>query len=155
MDAIRQPKEFKVIFLDVDGVLNKAFDVDPMNQIEADKAQFLKQIVDRTGAKIVVSSSWKYHQFMLDILTKELDKFGLEIYDKTPNLNGLKDRHIEILEWLKSHFKDPESECKYVVLDDWDMTKDLGYHMLTTWEPDRKAFGLDQVFVDRACEILQ
>lgn len=48
----------KIIFLDVDGVLNSIEDRFSWT-IETDKhLEILKYIVDKTNAKIVVSSSW-------------------------------------------------------------------------------------------------
>jgi len=46
----------KVIFLDFDGVIT----VPPKWYLKADKIKYIKQIVDTTGAKIVVSSSWRH-----------------------------------------------------------------------------------------------
>lgn len=50
----------KVIFLDVDGVLTHE---DYLNGVEEDldreKITFLKQIVEETDAKIVLSSTWR------------------------------------------------------------------------------------------------
>ncbi len=49
----------KVIFLDIDGVLNTDTRHDPEGCVDEDKVQCLKQIVDATGAQIVLSSSWR------------------------------------------------------------------------------------------------
>ena len=151
-----QPTHPRYIFLDVDGVLNKAFDVKLDEEIEPQKVEFLKQIVDKTGAKIVVHSSWKYHEFMLNKLRDALKKFGIKIHDVTPTIYGPKhSRENEILQYIKEILGSSEYELTYVVLDDWDMFRTFGEHMLTTFEPDRKAYGLDQVFVDKAIEILR
>lgn len=54
----------KAIFADVDGVLNE--DSTPTRTknslvfIDSDKLLRLKRIVDATGAKIVLSSTWRY-----------------------------------------------------------------------------------------------
>ena len=45
----------KVIFLDFDGVIT----LPPKWHLESDKIKLVKKIVDETGAKIVVSSSWR------------------------------------------------------------------------------------------------
>lgn len=50
----------RVIFLDIDGVLTTYSYHNPdTNNINPDKVQFLSQIVKRTGAKIVLTSTWK------------------------------------------------------------------------------------------------
>ena len=55
----------KVIFLDIDGVLNSiAFDRERINEqgnIDETRLPLLKQILDETGALIVLSSLWRKH----------------------------------------------------------------------------------------------
>jgi hypothetical protein len=66
----------------------------------------LKQLVDQTGAKIVLTSSWCRHWDPVgecsDEIGKELEdtfgRFGICLYDKTPELEN--DRSKEINEWL-------------------------------------------------------
>ena len=96
----------KVIFLDIDGVLNteqtfidihNEWKVTGNRRIEIDefRVQFLKRIVEETNAKIVLSSSWKiFYKKENNILIPEfkaaiqlneiLNKYNLEIYDITP-----------------------------------------------------------------------
>ena len=59
----------KVIFLDVDGVLNsdeyfdriQNLDIEGIeSDIDINKVKLLKKAVDTTGAKVVLSSSWRY-----------------------------------------------------------------------------------------------
>ena len=45
----------KVIFLDIDGVLNTNSD----REISNDKLKLLSELVSKTGAEIVLSSSWR------------------------------------------------------------------------------------------------
>lgn len=45
----------KVIFLDIDGVLNTNSD----RNISDEKLIFLSELVSKTGAEIVLSSSWR------------------------------------------------------------------------------------------------
>jgi len=64
-----------VIFLDIDGVLNRhEWDAAVMcGQIHRDKVQLLNDVLRATGAKIVLSSAWRY------ILYRgEMDLMGLE-----------------------------------------------------------------------------
>lgn len=55
----------KIIFLDIDGVLNSADHLDHTkhcngySDISPKKVKLLKKIVDRTGAEIVLSSTWR------------------------------------------------------------------------------------------------
>ena len=47
--------KMKVIFLDIDGVLNTNSD----KEISNDKLKLLSELVSKTGAEIVLSSSWR------------------------------------------------------------------------------------------------
>lgn len=46
----------KIIFLDIDGVLNYE---NSKSKVEEEKVKLLKEIVDKTGAEIVLSSDWR------------------------------------------------------------------------------------------------
>ena len=59
----------KVIFLDIDGVLNsdeyldkvKNSDIQGIERdIDVEKVKLLKRAIDETGARVVLSSSWRY-----------------------------------------------------------------------------------------------
>ena len=121
----------KVIFLDIDGVLNHEQhykwlmetdeptplqSVYPYSEFNPKSCQLLNEIIKETGAQIVVSSSWRLDgENRLNSLFKY---FGLpKIYSTTPCLNTA--RGIEIGAWLAAH---PEV-TNYVILDDdEDMT---------------------------------
>ncbi len=86
----------KVIFLDIDGVLNSyAYDrqrAPDDGNIDATRLELLKLLIDKTEAKIVLTSSWREHwdkePCKCDEKGAELadtfEKAGLGIYDKTP-----------------------------------------------------------------------
>ena len=110
----------KVIFLDIDGVLNsdtymeKQLDNSSEGiESESDPATLilLKKAVDTTGAKIILSSSWrimrKYNE-----LEKFLMKFGISLSGKTPYVDGK--RELEIKQYLSEN-KNIE---QYLILDD-------------------------------------
>ncbi len=110
----------KVIFLDVDGVLySNEYIVEKTHAIgrklhlderlDDNCIQILKRIVDITGAKIVVTSSWKISD--LDILSSRLKQHGLDIYDITKNYGD--ERGREIREWLSKR-----EVSKFVIIDD-------------------------------------
>ena len=71
----------KVVFLDIDGVLNSvAFDRERTNgqgNIDKTRLPLLKQILDETGALIVLSSSWRKHwvkdAYLCDHLGEEMN----------------------------------------------------------------------------------
>ena len=109
----------KVIFLDIDGVLNSDEYFDKIknlkintieNQVDVEKIKLLKQAVDATGAKIVLSSSWRYTRNANNLRALLLN-YGI-FADTTPFLNN--ERGKEIKKFLTEH-KDVED---YVILDD-------------------------------------
>lgn len=152
----------KVIFLDVDGVLNyrgckarcKGF-----LGVEPEKVVLLKQIVDATDAKIVLSSTWRlgynkdqkgYHGFRRH-LEKRLNEYGLSVYDVTEDISAYK-RGAEIRLWLAQHGKEVK---RWVVLDDeyfGDFTEHkIKSHLVQT---DMYADGLTERHVRKAIGIL-
>ncbi|MBR5272870.1 MAG: hypothetical protein IKU25_05685 [Clostridia bacterium] len=111
----------KVIFLDVDGVLNSwrydAQRTQAQGNIDRSRLVLIKWLVDRTDAKIVLSSTWR-HLLGTDEGRELEDAFRdslLTIYDVTPDINN--DRPCEIKMWLSLH---PETE-KFVIIDDIKM----------------------------------
>lgn len=147
-----------VIFLDIDGVLNSAEYDSNRNEkdgnIDLTRLPLLKEIVDKTNAKIVLSSSWRKVWFkdisLCDIVGKELsDTFnsaGLEIYDKTPVLGRRKD---EIKAWLQNN---PHIE-NYAIIDDMTFGwEELSDHLVKTNALIGR--GLEQTHVDSAIKIL-
>jgi hypothetical protein len=119
----------KVIFLDIDGVLNSELwykrryesDVDdihenyPYYEFDPNAITHLNHIIKSTDAKIVVSSTWRIGRSVVD-LHKLLSDVGVvgEVIDKTPNFfaRGLDNdenaisytvpRGCEIDWWLKN-----------------------------------------------------
>lgn len=116
----------KVIFLDIDGVLNHQKHYEwlmntneptpmqrtyPYTEFSPVSCKLLRDIIDNTDAKLVVSSSWRLDGLVK--LNKLFRFFGLpNAIDVTPCLNTA--RGIEIGAWLAAH---PEV-TNYVILDD-------------------------------------
>ncbi len=133
----------KIIFLYIDGVLNTKYWYSQMDR-NAPKDQYgygfdpksvanLAQIIEKTGAEIVISSSWKELGLSeLRNMWKERKLPG-KIIDVTPNymsdeillnadfndtdLDHLYIRGYEIKGWLKIHGADVSH---YVIIDDMD-----------------------------------
>ena len=117
----------KIIFLDIDGVLKEDRQGAPFLD---ESFILLKELVDITGAVLVMSSSWKvkYKAFVdngyktdiddIKALYAVLRRNGLSVYDYTPYLNIEKAvrRPTEIREYLAAA-KDVENFC---ILDDRD-----------------------------------
>ncbi len=110
----------KVIFLDVDGVLNsdeyfdriQNLDIEGIeSEIDINKVKLLKKAVDETGAKVVLSSSWRYTRNAL-VLKKLLANYGIHITDSTPIVENK--RGLEIRKWLENN----DNVEDFVILDD-------------------------------------
>lgn len=159
----------KVIFLDIDGVLNcatsKSSCIDDdgrvIKGIDSDKVKRLAKIVEATGAQIVLSSDWKdgwskYYTSPKPSHAKYLDnhlykKGKLTIKDKTPiTYKGTWFRGEEIITYLKTH-RDIEN---YVILDDtfYDdfANKEIEEHLVLT----NREVGLTDGDVKNAIKIL-
>ncbi|NUQ73314.1 MAG: hypothetical protein HUU21_07145 [Polyangiaceae bacterium] len=116
----------KVVFLDIDGVLNRLALIGsggrPLDRLDAAAVSRLGEIVARSGAKVVISSSWRAHR-TLDELRAMLSELGFsgEVIDKTPELEAslygdpFLVRAREIKAWIEAQREPIES---YVILDD-------------------------------------
>lgn len=115
--------------MDIDGVLNsRAYDRrrnwNGQTDIDESRLPLVKRIVDETGAKIVLSSTWREHWDKAPdkcdndgvYINETFAKFGLEIYGKTPDLGMSMDRPDEIRAWLKSAGEQVE---RFVIIDDY------------------------------------
>ena len=131
----------KIIFLDIDGVLNTKEWHSRMTK-DAPKDEYgyafdpvtvknLAHIIDKTGADIVISSSWKSYGVAKLRKMWEIRNLPGTILDITPNtisdemlLNANLDemelgvcRGNEIKEWLSRH---KGEVANYVIIDDFD-----------------------------------
>ena len=109
-----------VLFLDIDGVMNNEdlLTFGGWNTIGDLQLDMLKKIVEKTNAKIVLSSSWRLEDFTKKLVEEALSKRDLVLLDRTIQIKdkqwSIVPRAHEILEWLSRH---PEVE-KFAVLDD-------------------------------------
>ena len=163
----------KIIFLDIDGVLNSLeyFDqlknadqskkIEKYQELDVEKVRLLAEITANTGAEIVLSSTWrdigrkegKRDHPMYQYLVDTLAEFGLKIIDHTPYLDY--DRPREIKEWLN---RQEDKDIHFVSLDD-DFSPEaykkygIGDHLVRT-----SIFGvnreLEMVHVGKAIDIL-
>ena len=107
----------KVIFLDVDGVLNSAQDGYSIRLKTDSHLKLLQYIVKETGAKIVLSSSWRigFTPASKNLLAR-FKEYGLELMDCTPELSGTC-RGDEIRKWLEEFEVENDVE-RFAILDD-------------------------------------
>jgi hypothetical protein len=104
----------KVIFLDIDGVLNCRKTPNPRNLPYIVDRKLLKRLVrllECTRAKVVLSSTWRYDPAGLF----SAKFWGIPFIDVIPDMPK-QPRSKEILMWLKRH---PRVK-RFVVIDDED-----------------------------------
>lgn len=112
----------KIIYLDIDGVLNSEPTHAEAKKLNKAKVDLLYQLVSETSAKIVITSSWRF----LRSIEEMQEQFNLSGYRGEVPIIGTTEKVQEvsrgkaIKKFRKSH---PELDIKsYVILDDrhWD-----------------------------------
>jgi histidinol phosphatase-like enzyme len=158
----------KVVFLDIDGVLNNTSTEETFEDyyfVEDEKVELLKQLVTRTNAKLVLSSTWREGWYarerienpsksfksairLFEALEKKLSEYDLELLSYTEDFGA---RGEEIGLWLKNWNGEPIES--FVILDDM-YPEDLRLHqekLVQTVE----SFGLTQEDVEKAVAMLK
>ena len=153
----------KVIFLDFDGVMDTAYYGHILEKeglpchdefgavFDPICVGYLKKIVDKTGAEIVVTSSWKSLMSFGEMLDM-WEKRGLpgELIDMTSTTSTCRNRGDEIDAWLK----ECKDECQYVILDDIDESN-FNEHQLPGLIVVNPYYGLNQKTAERAIKMLK
>ena len=112
-------KIIKVIFLDIDGVVNSEETLKRTKGgilgIDPYLVSIFNRIIFATDAKIVLSSSWRHSKEGRDEVRQQIMDF-IDVTPRMPLLGGSEtmERGKEIKAWLDKH---PEVE-KYAILDD-------------------------------------
>lgn len=134
----------KVLFLDIDGVLNSNFwndshqtEISDGTLIDEEKLKLLALLVKETNAEIILHSGWRFW-FDAELkplcteaskLVEQLEKENLYISGVTPDLTTEEIRKTrkfslvkadEILLWINLH----DDVTEWVVLDDLDLHND-------------------------------
>lgn len=149
----------KVIYLDIDGVLNsddfaafclkeEGYDPFDLDELDPRAIKNLKYIVENTGASIVLSSSWRWDKDAFTKVKQQLKVFDLEVKDTTiMELWTTMSRTAEIKRHLAEH---PEIE-NYVILDDANIEEPLTSH----WARCLFKNGLTRKVAEEAIKILE
>ena len=152
----------KVIFLDIDGVLNsKRYsnerDWRTQGNIDETRLPLLRRIVEETGAVIVLTTTWRKYWSPDPALWdprwqqsgEAFARHGLEIFDRTPAYEG-NNRDCEVRDWLAAHKDEVES---FVILDDMHLGwGDLADRLVQT--SARIGRGLMENHVEKAIQLL-
>jgi hypothetical protein len=159
-------KRNRIIFLDIDGVLNSAqyfkdlyyiFKFpDPPSQpalhdrIDPIAVTRLNRLTDTTGAMIVLSSTWRMgFKGDTEAVATFFKSVGItgEVIGMTPVLTHF--RGAEISRWLIEN--DPTDICKFIILDDSDDMGNIIHKLIRT----NLKYGLLDSHVDKAIEMLK
>lgn len=171
----------KVIFLDFDGVLNNAswmheafakpdranlsmFQKD-VRELSPDMIRRILNVIDTTGAAVVISSSWRKLMTLDEIreLFREagFPQMGAHIIDRTPTDREVQETGIprdtgvmrghEIDHWIKEFEKKNGRLTSFVIIDDDSdmLDSQLSNFVHTSWES-----GIQDTHVQEAIRIL-
>ena len=157
----------KIIFLDIDGVLNSNDFREELKKeynIDADKVKMLASIVEKTNAEIVLHSAWRFWfdeelnptEKSSEVLVAELNSYNLRITGVTPDLSTeeirktkkySKVKAAEIRRFLSSNL----DVCSWIVIDDLDLNdEEIRNHQV---RPD-SSIGLSKEHIEKAIKLL-
>jgi len=131
------PEVHPVLFLDVDGVLNRNGKSDPTSKgLEPDKMAFLGEIIDKANPHIVVSSTWRKFDKKLEQLKTAISDLGGRYAGETPVLDqqtpgGIYTatvRGAEIKAWKDEH----PGVGNFVIVDDGSDMEPYMDHLVQT-----------------------
>lgn len=143
----------KIIFLDIDGVLNsrqwilqikERFD-DPKNQMDLKLVKRFNHITESTKANIVISSTWRYSfRDQLKKLQECMVSYGI-----SGNIIGMTDcsgygncRSDEIEEWLNNN----SGIERFIIIDDNTLGGKMDQFLIKTdWEDGLQDHHVDQI----------
>lgn len=112
------------IFLDVDGVLNNYNHYSKQHEkyggrffcqnmpFNPKSLENLRDIIDKTGGQIVLTSSWRKSAPCMTVLEARLCEYGMKIFDKTGDTGS---RGNDIIDWLFAHTGEGD---EFIIIDD-------------------------------------
>lgn len=145
----------KLIFLDIDGVLNSATGKEPyVSDMEVEKLKLLKKLIDDSGSSgVVITSDRRYSKVDMEDKTEAFDQFEIFIVGETrrPNQDDLEDnRGKQIMDYLSSSKEDID---RIVILDDND--DGISNFFKEEFILANRFFGLNDSVYQKALEILK
>jgi hypothetical protein len=145
----------KIIFLDIDGVLNSEMYYRSVDRSIKDWSRFdprvvdmITELVEEFSTKIVISSTWRFGA--VKQLNSELTKSGLKKYLhkdwKTPQVYP-SHRGTEIKMWLDEH---PDVTSYVIIDDDINILNEQAAHLVQT----HLEFGMQNGHLKKAKGVL-
>jgi len=152
--AAQHPTGMKVIFLDVDGVLNiPELRAGNASMLLDQQVSLLAWLVKKVDAYIVLSSNWRYSPLHKLCLANALAKAGgaeTRIVGQTPDFAEF-ERTRELQAWLAAIDPKPHS---WVAIDDLDLFSDNPEYMEGHCVLVDPSFGLDSESAAEAARLL-
>ncbi len=102
----------RVIFCDVDGVLN-SYARGKAGNLSKSMMRRLRTLTELSNSKIVVSSAWRTEPILMNKLRRYMNYKGMKIYGTTPIIPSAL-RGEEIIYWIKHNC----DVIEFVILDD-------------------------------------
>lgn len=119
-----------VLFLDVDGVLHPMQVRHPRLQFQRSCMELLAEVVEKSGAAIVLSTAWRLDVGARRAVAEKLQEFGIPVFvSRTPSIAQFQ-RAREILAWVKKF-----RPITWVAVDDWPLLQEneiLSGHFVQT-----------------------
>ena len=158
----------KLLFLDVDGVLNTS--EDPVDRespevismhgwpcvLSLPRLRTLKAVLDRTGADVVLSSNWRLVELGCATLERGLRAARIpcaRVVGATPDLRPHGTRQDEIRAWLRDNCGSSSTPIQWVAVDDMPLEREEPMAMRGHCVLTDAATGLD-TDAAHACERL-
>jgi len=152
---LRKEAKKRIVFLDIDGVLNTGMSRSNDVLLNPDNVSVLNSLVSKINASVVISSTWRI-QLELDCISFAIRCAGAgaytDIWDITPKKLESYDRGSSrgyyINEWLNGH-----DYTKYIIIDDLhhsDFLPDQQKFLITTNDDE----GLLEKHIDVAFDMM-
>lgn len=119
----------KIIFLDIDGVLNShawysrrkklspdsTRDEFKKNEFDPYSVKLLRELIADTGAEVVLSSVWRLHEYS----QSDVKKYATDFIDVTPDCDS-RIRGAEIMMWIRANVPRyyEDGVLQYAIIDD-------------------------------------
>jgi hypothetical protein len=153
--------DLKVIFLDIDGVMNTdthlvRSDVHEGLEFCPIAVRILKEVIEETGAKIVISSTWRFGRTIEELqdLFRHYDEtIADSIIGKTAQY-AINERGYEIRCYIEGVYDTDHEVTDFVVIDDddFDMAR-VRYNLVRCYN-DQQLRGLTEDLKPRILKLL-
>lgn len=156
-----EKKKVKIVFIDIDGVFNHLSYYKshrfcdgrtyPLSEFDPDCVKRYMRIIEKTGAKTVISSSWRFTDGLRNIM-EQVGFYGSALeFETTPYLGTI--RGLEIRSYLEQYedtHKNEEVESYCIIDDETDMLYEQKDNFVNT----DINFGLTDEDTDKVIKIL-